>query len=88
MGKRIWNVVIAGQPHKIEVRWSSWTGSGELFVNGKVVDAWGPSLTGGDVRRFKLGDKDAILQSTSFSYALYVSGQKIKPGAKRNTVIQ
>lgn len=88
MPKKIWNVVVADEPHEIKVKSSSWTGVGEVFVDGRVVDAWGPSFTGGGARSFKVGSKDAILQSTALSYALYVNGQKIRPGAKRKAVIK
>jgi hypothetical protein len=75
MSKKIWNVVVADEPHEIKVKSSSWTGVGEVFVDGRVVDAWGPSFTGGGARSFKVGSKDAILQSTALS-------------AKRKTVIK
>lgn len=87
MARRIWEVVIDGKHHEVMVRWNSWVASGELLVNEKVIDAWGPSLSGGGARRFQLAGKDAILQSTAFSYRLFVDGRKMKGGFARENPI-
>jgi hypothetical protein len=78
MPQKTWHVEVNGRPHTVQARWSSWTGSGELYVDNALADVWGPSLVGGGVRRFKIDDQDAFLQSTLFSYALYAGGRKIK----------
>ena len=87
VAKKIWNVVIAGQQHEVRVRWNSWVGSGEALVDGKVIDAWGPSWTGGGARRFQVAGEDTIVQSTASSYRLFVAGRKMKAGRKRENVI-
>jgi len=78
MPKKVWNLTISGKLYKVEVSWSFWVASGQLIVDGKVIDAWGPSLTGGGARHFKVAEKNAILQSTATSYDLFVDGQKVK----------
>jgi hypothetical protein len=78
MPKKVWKLTISDKPHKVEVSWSLWTTSGQLIVDGKVIDAWGPSLTGGGARHFKVAGKNAILQSTATSYDLFVDGQKAR----------
>jgi len=78
MPRKIWKPIIDGQEHTIEAKASGLSGSGELYVDGKIVDAWGLSWTGGGTRHFEVAGKPAILKSTSFSWALIIDGQKVK----------
>ena len=78
MPRKIWKPIIDGKEHTIEVKASGWSGSGELLVDGKIVDAWSPSLTSGGTRRFEVAGKPVILKSTAFSYDLIIDGQKVK----------
>ncbi len=77
MPKKTWEPVIDGRPHKVEVKWSIWSASGELSVDDKVIDVWGVSLTGGGTRHFTIAQKPAFLQSTATSYNLYIDGKKV-----------
>jgi len=78
MARKVWKPVIDGQAHTIEVKASGWSGSGELLVDGKIVDAWAPSWTSGGTRHFEVAGKPAILKATLFSYDLIINGQKVK----------
>ena len=78
MPRKVWKPVIDGQTHTIEVKASGLSGSGELFVDGKIIDAWAASWTGGGTRHFEVAGKSAILKSTAFSYDLIIDGQKVK----------
>ena len=78
MPHKAWKITIEEKTHIIEVRWEIWTTSGQLLVDNKVIDAWGPSLTGGGARHFEVANKPAILQSTAWSYKLFVDGKEIK----------
>jgi len=78
MSRKVWKPIIDGQTHTIEVNASGWSGSGELLVDGKIIDAWAASWTGGGTRHFEVAGKSAILKSTAFSYDLIIDGQKVK----------
>lgn len=78
MPHKVWKTTIEGETHVIEVRWEIWTTSGQLLVDNKVIDTWGPSLTGGGTRRFEVANKPAMLQSTHWSYKLFINGKEIK----------
>lgn len=76
--KKIWKPIIDDKEHTVEVKVSILSGSGELLVNGKIVDTWSPSWIGGGARQFEVAGKLAILKSTVFSYDLIIDGQKMK----------
>jgi len=78
MARKVWKPVIGGQAYTIEVKASGWSGSGELLVDGKIVDAWAPSWTSGGTRHFEVAGKPAILKATLFSHDLIINGQKVK----------
>ena len=78
MPRKVWELIIDGEEHTIEVKASGLSGSGELCVDGKIIDAWAASLTGGGTRHFEVAGKPAILNSTAFSYDLIIDGQKVK----------
>lgn len=76
--KKVWKPIINDKAHTVEVKANGLSGSGELLVNGKIVDAWGPSWASGGARQFEVEGKPAILKSTLFSYDLIIDGQKVK----------
>jgi hypothetical protein len=78
MPRRVWKPIIDGQAYTVEVKASGLSGSGELCVDGKIIDAWAASWTGGGTRHFEVADKPAILKSTAFSYDLIIDGQKVE----------
>jgi len=78
MPRKFWKPIIDGQTHTIEVKASGWTGSGELLVNGKIVDAWSTSWVSGGTRYFEIAGKPAILKATLFSYDLIIDGKKVE----------
>jgi len=78
MARKVWKPIIDGQAHTIEVKSSGLSGSGDLLVDGKVVDAWAPSWTSGGTRHFEIAGKPAILKATLFSYDLIIDGKKVK----------
>jgi len=78
MPRKVWKPIIDGKEHTIEVKASGITGSGELFVNGKITDTWAASLTGGSTRHFEVASKPAMLKSTFLSYDLIIDGKKVK----------
>ena len=78
MPRKVWKPIIDGKEHVIEVKASGLTGSGELCVDGKIIDSWAVSWTSGGTRHFEVASKPAILKSTAFSYDLIIDGQKVK----------
>ena len=76
--RKAWKPIIDDKAHTVEVKASGLSGSGELLVDDKIVDAWGPSFTGGGARQFEVAGKPAILISTLLSYDLIIDGQKVK----------
>jgi len=78
MSRKVWKPTVDGKEYTIEVKASSLLGSGELCVDGRIVDTWAASWTGGGTRHFEVGGKPGILKSTAFSYELIIDGQKVK----------
>jgi hypothetical protein len=78
MPRKVWKPIIDGQEHTIEVKASGLTGSGELFIDSKIIDAWSASLTSGGTRHFEIAGKPAVLKATTFSYDLIIDGEKVK----------
>ena len=76
MPKRGWTLTVEGQSHEVEVYWSRWTNSGQLVLDGGIVDAWGPSLFG-PTKHFQIAGQPAILQPTFTGFDLFVGGKKI-----------
>jgi hypothetical protein len=77
MARKVWKPVINGKAHTIEVKLSAWSGSGELLVDGKIIDSWAGSWSGSGTRHFQVAGKSATLKATAFSYNLLIEGQKV-----------
>ena len=84
MAKKQWNVNIADKLHVVEVDWSRWSTSGEIRVDGNVVQAWGSGLFIPREVKFMVEGTEAFLRrkgifSVFFIYDdfdLYVGGRK------------
>jgi hypothetical protein len=77
-----WTISIESEERRISVKTSRWSGSGEIIVDGKIVDAWGSTIWLGE-RLFSVGGKDARLiwpGLISFRSELIVDGVRIKRG--------
>jgi hypothetical protein len=63
MGRK-WIVEIEGKDHEVEARYgdASASGSGEVLVDGKLVDVWGASYQLPEVRSFAVAGKQATLR--------------------------
>jgi hypothetical protein len=64
MSRKVWETTIDDKAYIIEVESSMLSGSGELLINGRIVDAWGPSLTSDSARRVEVTGKPAITSWT------------------------
>ena len=74
-----WKVTTTGEPHTIDATWHRWGSSGQILVDGEVIDSWGIALSLKD-RQFTVGGKDAILRWSGFSFGkceLYIAGEKV-----------
>jgi hypothetical protein len=60
MSRKVWKPTIDGKAYIIEVESSRLSGSGELLIDGRIVDAWDPSWTTGGARRFEVAGKPTI----------------------------
>jgi hypothetical protein len=82
MGRK-WTVEVEGKQYVVEARYGGvvTTGSGQLLVDGKVVDTWGGSLSGlPKERTFQIAGKKAILRRTGViqqNLELSVEGGKV-----------
>ena len=79
MGRKTWDVNIDGEHHAVLARWSPWTAAGEILVDGKAVDLWGPRVWLG-LRRFKVSGEPAFLRwpsTISQKCELFVDGVKV-----------
>jgi len=76
MPKRKWTATVRERSHEVEVHWSRWTNSGQIVLDGDVVDAWGPSLFG-PTKHFQIEGQPAILQPTFTGFDLFVGGKKV-----------
>ena len=64
MPKRKWTATVRERSHEVEVHWSRWTNSGQIVLDGDVVDAWGPSLFG-PTKHFQIeGQPASVLEIT------------------------
>jgi len=84
---RKWSVEIEGKQHIIEAHYGFifTTGSGELSVDGQIIDAWGSSLLGLPKERgpFEVEGKKVFLRRRGVinqNMDLFVNGKLIKPG--------
>ena len=84
---RKWLVEINGKRYIIEARYGFMviSGSGELLVDGQVIDAWGSSLLGLPKERgpFEVEGKKVFLRRRGVinqNMDLFVNGKLIKPG--------
>lgn len=61
---RKWIVEIEGKNYEVEARYGegSASGSGEVLVDGKLVDVWGASSELPEVRSFEIAGKKATLR--------------------------
>ena len=76
---RRWIVQIEGNKHEVAAEYGGFFsyGSGKAFVDGRVVDKWGPGSWGmiPKERTFQIAGKKATLQRKGlfiFSYELFV----------------
>ena len=80
---RKWTVEIEGKKYMVEAKYGKLitSGSGEVLVDGKVVDAWGSSFWGlPKERTFELGGKKAVLRRRGIAnqnLELFVSGERV-----------
>ena len=84
---RKWSVEIDGKRHIIEARYGFMvtSGTGELLVDGEIIDAWGSSLLGLPKERgpFVVEGKKVFLRRRgviNHNMDLFVNGKLIKPG--------
>ena len=61
MPKQTWQANVTDEAHTITARWSHWTGSGEITVDDRVVDAWGLTVNLSQ-RKFTVAGLEAILR--------------------------
>lgn len=80
MPKKNFTVIIEGKQHCVQVKTRRLIWSGELLVDGRVVNAWGARLLGPPPEiRFEVAGKPAIVTFTAGlrPFNLYVDGKKI-----------
>ena len=58
MSRRIWQLSFNGAQHIIHLEWNSLTLSGELSVDERLIEQWGPLRRTKEVN-FKVGDREA-----------------------------
>lgn len=80
---RKWTVEIESTKYLVEAKYGKLvtSGSGEILIDGKVVDAWGSSFLGlPKERSFEIGGKKAILRRRGVinqNLELFVSEAKV-----------
>ncbi len=72
MAGKVWRINIDGQQHIIEVNTGSFTGSGNVTMDGKVVNKWGASLSGLPAVKFEVqGNEPKLKQKGLWELLLY-----------------
>ena len=82
MAKKTWKIDIGEQHHVVEVTMGSFSGGGNLTLDGKIMNTWG-SLNGLPSKlNFDIEGKKAEIKRKGFlspSPVLYLEGKEIKP---------
>ena len=81
MPNKIWLSEVDGKKHKIEAKWSSWTGGGEIYVDGLLRETWKSNIGGGLTIFFKIMDKPAVLRATRATFVLDIDGSSVESNA-------
>lgn len=58
MSRRIWQLKFNETQHTVDLEWNSLTLSGELYVDDRLVEQWGPLRRTKEIN-FKVGDREA-----------------------------
>lgn len=58
MSRRIWQLSFNGTQHIINLEWNSLTLAGELYVDERLIEQWGPLRRTKEVN-FKVGDRES-----------------------------
>lgn len=79
MAERRWSVTIENKFHDVVVKWSRWSNTGEVRVDGSIVKSWrsGPWLL--KEVEFTIKQNKAFLQSKGIimeNWDLYIGGKK------------
>ena len=77
MPSKIWLPKIEGKTHKVEAKWSSWTGGGKIYVNSVLKETWKSTMGGGLTKFFQVVDKPAVLRAVGSSFELDVDGSSV-----------
>ncbi len=81
MKSKKWGVRIDAERHTVIANWNSWGGSGELWIDGRVVHSWNSNYFDRP-RKCQIGDKELVLRWRGFSASecdLYVAGELANP---------
>ena len=60
MSRRIWQFVMSGEQHVVDLEWNSLGLAGRLSVDNKLIDHWGPLMRTKEIW-FEIGGKRAML---------------------------
>jgi len=58
VSRRIWQLSFNGTQHIINLEWNSLTLAGEIYVDEKLIEQWGPLRRTKEVN-FKVGEREA-----------------------------
>ena len=78
MPSKIWLPKIEGKTHRVEAKWSSWTGGGKIYVDGVLRETWKSTIGGGLTKIFRVSDKPAVLRAAGSSFVLDVDGCSVE----------
>ena len=76
MPHKFWMPRIDGKNIRVEVKWSSSNGEGQLFVDGILTHNWKTDFTSGLTKFFRIAGKPASIQHTKLSYILRIDGKE------------
>jgi hypothetical protein len=77
--RRVWNIQVDGQDHRVDVSWDvQLSGGGRIVVDGTAVDSWTLGVKfPGVSRRFKVGRLRAEIRQRWWDFDLYLNGRRV-----------
>jgi hypothetical protein len=82
MSNKVWRIDMEGQQHNIELKTGSFSGGGNLSLDGKEIKKWGASLRGLPLpMKFEVQRKPAEIKQKGFlrsAPALFIDGKEVQ----------
>lgn len=83
MSNKVWRINVEGKQHSIELKTGSFSGGGNLSLDGKEIKKWGASLRGLPLpTKFEVQGKPAEIKQKGIlrsDPALFIDGKEVQP---------